>query len=128
MKKLILAVPSFLTPLVASLPVLTCPACWPLYAGLLSSLGVNFTNYTPYILPLTLFLLTISLLALGWRAEKRHGFIPLALGLIGVIPILLGKFYMENDWLFYSGITLLIGASIWNIWPKRESCSSCKDD
>tara|TARA_A200000113_G_scaffold172162_1_gene157083 strand:- start:1913 stop:2299 length:387 start_codon:yes stop_codon:yes gene_type:complete len=128
MKKLILVLPSFLTILVASLPVLTCPACWPLYAGLLSSLGINFTNYTSYILPLTLFLLTISLLALGWRAKKRRGFIPLIIGLFGVIPILLGRFYMENDWLFYSGIALLVGASIWNVWPKRGNCSNCKGD
>lgn len=128
MKKLILAVPAFLTPLVASFPVLTCPACWPLYAGLLSSLGVNFANYTPYILPLTLFLLIISLLALGWQAKERRGFSPLIVGVLSIIPILLGRFYMENDWLFYSGIALLISASIWNIWPKMKGCPNCRDD
>ena len=34
----------------ALLPKLTCPACWPAYAAVLSALGVSFVDYTPYLL------------------------------------------------------------------------------
>lgn len=40
---------------IAVLPKLTCAACWSIYSGLLSSLGLGFVNYTHYLLPLTVF-------------------------------------------------------------------------
>ena len=36
---------------VALLPKLTCPFCWPAYTALLSSVGISFVDYTPYLLP-----------------------------------------------------------------------------
>jgi hypothetical protein len=35
------------------LPKVACPACWPAYAGLLSSLGLGFLVSTAYLLPMT---------------------------------------------------------------------------
>ncbi|KAF0218625.1 MAG: putative Thioredoxin [Geobacteraceae bacterium] len=35
----------------AFLPKLACPACWPAYAGVFSSLGLGFVNYNPYLSP-----------------------------------------------------------------------------
>lgn len=57
----------------ALLPKLTCPACWPAYAGLLSALGVGFFDYTPWLLPLTLVFLVFTLATLAWGARKRRG-------------------------------------------------------
>ena len=57
----------------ALLPAVTCPACWPAYAGLLSALGLGFANYTPYLLPLTIVFLTVALGALGYQALQRGG-------------------------------------------------------
>lgn len=37
---------------VSLLPKLMCPACWPAYAGLLSSLGLGFLISARYLLPL----------------------------------------------------------------------------
>ena len=124
MKKILLAIPSFLAAVVAAAPILTCPACWPLYAGLLSSLGVGFVDYTPYILPATLVMLAFALAALGWKANQRRGYSPLFLGVIASGLLVGGKFYLNHDWLFYAGAALLIGASIWNIWPKKN-CKVC---
>jgi len=64
MKKYILALLSFLASAFAALPILTCPACWPFYAGLLSTLGLSFVDYTPFLLPMTSFLLVIALVPL----------------------------------------------------------------
>jgi len=127
-KKWVLAVPSFLVAGVAALPVLTCPLCWPLYAGLLSSLGLGFVNYTPYLLPITAILLAVSLFPLGWKAGQRRGYWPLAAGLAATVLILGGRFYLDTAWIFYAGVVLLLAASVWNIWPKSKSCPACVDE
>src|SRR2546422_8714636 len=79
----------------ALLPSLTCPLCWPAYAGVLSSLGVGFVGTTAYLLPLTATFLAIAVGALtfGARRHGRHG--PLALGLVGSAIVLLGKFVLD---------------------------------
>ena len=126
MKKLVMALPSVLVSGVAALPVLTCPACWPLYAGILSAMGLGFVDYTPYLLPVTAVLLILSLFPLVWKAKQRRGYWPLLLGALSALTILGGKFYLETSWVFYAGIVLLLAASIWNLWPKKTACTNCK--
>lgn len=127
MKKIIMATPSFIVSGVAALPVLTCPACWPLYAGLLSALGLGFVDYTPLLLPVTAVLLLISLIPLAWNARQRWGYRLVAAGFMGAVLILYGKFWLLNQPLYYVGIAILLAASIWNIWPRRkkEKCHRC---
>lgn len=125
MKKIVMALPSFIASGVAALPVLTCPACWPLYAGLLSALGLGFVDYTPFLLPVTAVLLVISLVPLVWKAKSRRGYRPLLIGVAGAGLILAGKFGLENQPLYYAGIAVLLAASIWNIWPQKKVCKNC---
>ncbi len=114
----------------ALLPKLTCPACWPAYAGLLSALGVGFFDYTPWLLPLTLVFLVFTLLTLAWGARKRRGYGPLAMGLAATAIIAIGKFGFDADSAIYLGITVLVGASLWNAWPSHAiaspACPACK--
>lgn len=113
---------------VAALPVLTCPLCWPAYAGLLSSLGLSFLIYSKYLLPVVAVLLALSLGSLAFRARQRRGYAPFALGLLAAAVILGGKFAWESEWLLYSGISLLVAASVWNSWPLRaieQTCPAC---
>ena len=72
----------------ALLPKLTCPACWPAYAGLLSSFGIGFFNYTSYLLPITFVFLIVAVAALIYRAKARRGYGPFVLGLLASIAIL----------------------------------------
>ncbi len=110
----------------ALLPKLTCPACWPAYAGLLSALGVGAFNYTPYLLPLTLGGLAVALWALAFRARSRRGYGPFVLGIAGAAVLLGGKFALEREGVMYAGIAFLVGASIWNAWPRRPGpCPAC---
>ena len=110
----------------AALPKLTCPACWPAYAGLLSSMGVGFINYTPYLLPLTASFLLLSLAALGWRARRRRGYGPLILGIAASALLLIGKFVFDSDTAMYVAIASLIAASGWNAWPRaRQVAGDC---
>ena len=111
------------------IPGISCPACWPAYAGLLSALGIGFVNYTPYLLPITVLFLMIAVFALAFRAKRRRGYRPAFTGLIAAIVIIVGKFVLSLGLLTYSGIGLLIIASIWNLWPRKNkgnvSCSFC---
>ena len=108
---------------------LTCPLCWPLYAGILSAMGVNFVDYMPYLFPFMLLLLGITIFALVFRAEQRRGYKPFYLGSIAVIMMLLGKFVFDYELLFCIGSVLLFTATIWNIWPKRNrNCQSCVEN
>src|SRR2546423_10614512 len=104
----------------SALPKLACPICWPAYAGLLSSLGLGFLISAAYLLPLTITFLALALTALAFRARKRRGFGPFLIGLIAAIGILLGKFVWESNATVYSGVGILIVASVWNSWPRRE--------
>ena len=112
---------------IAILPKLTCAACWPAYAGIMSSMGIGFFNYTEYLFPITITALLVSIFALGFRAEKRQGYNPLYLGIAASLATGFGKFYFESNPVTYLGILLLIFSNIWNIWPikNKEQCSAC---
>jgi len=112
---------------VALLPKLACPLCWPLYAGIVSSLGLGFLISTAYLLPFTVGFLSLTLVVLGFRARQRRGYRPLLLGVAASAAALTGKFFMDSNAVTYSGICLLVAASVWNAWPRRvvESCP-CK--
>lgn len=113
----------------AFLPKIACPACWPAYAGVLSSLGLGFLLNTAYLLPLTLLFLLIAVGALGFRAKNRRGYGPFALGLLAATIVIGGKFLLNSDPAMYGGIALLVGASLWNGWPRmlkaKSGCPSC---
>jgi hypothetical protein len=112
----------------ALLPKLTCAACWPAYAALLSSLGIGFVDYTPYLLPLTATFLVLTVAMLAYRAANRRGYAPFVLGIVASAVVLVGKFVLDSDLALYGGITLLVGASLWNAWPQRAqaSCPGCE--
>lgn len=112
---------------VALLPKLTCPACWPAYAGLLSSMGIGFINYSTYLMPLTIVFIVIVLSTLAFRARQRRGYRPLILGIIASVVLLLGKFGLDSNSVMYLGLGVLVVASLWNSWPRQEDrgCSAC---
>ena len=102
------------------LPKLACPACWPAYAGLLSTLGLSFLLSTSYLIPLTGVFLLIAVTALAYRARTRRGYGPAVFGTLAAGVILVGKFQFESNPLMYAGLALLVLASIWNNWPVMD--------
>jgi len=105
----------------ALLPAVACPACWPAYAGLLSSLGIGFVNYTPYLGPLMVLFLAIALVTLALQGRRRGSYGPLLLGTLGSAALLAGRFALASDPLTYAGIVALVAASAWNAWPRRAT-------
>ena len=110
---------------VSLLPKLACPACWPAYAGLLSAVGLGFLTDTADLLRLTGLFLMVAVGALGWRAGGRRGYGPFALGLLAATVVTVGKFFFDSNQAMYGGIALLVGASLWNSWPKSAASTAC---
>jgi mercuric ion transport protein len=104
---------------VALLPKLLCPLCWPLYAGIVSSVGLGFLIGTTYLLPITSACLILTLAVLGLRANQRRGFGPFLIGLVASAAVLIGKFYLGSNALVYGGVGVLVVASVWNALPRR---------
>lgn len=108
----------------ALLPKLSCPACWPAYAAVLSSLGVSFVDYTPWLFPVTVVFLMFTLAMLAWR--PRRGYWPLMLGIGASAIVLIGKFAFDSETAVYAGVALLAASSAWNAWPvHRAACPAC---
>lgn len=88
----------FLAALVALLP--KCPACWSVYAGLSSLLGVSIALDARYLEPLTLAALGVASFGVALRLS-RSGPLPLMLALASSLGIWLGKFVLHADMLAY---------------------------
>lgn len=107
------------------LPFGGCPACWPVYAGLLSTLGLSFLLSRAYLLPLTVLVLLLAVVML--IVKRPHGYRPFILGVAAAALVLVGKFAIASDPLTYAGAALLLVASAWNAWPRRVAarCPKC---
>jgi hypothetical protein len=123
MKKALSTLPAFVT---GGLGL--CPACIPLYAGILSAFGISTTGYTAYAIWLIPIMVLISLGTLFYKARQRRGYAPFALGFLSSAGLLMGKFILANDMIFYISVAGLILSSIWNIWPQHKGCDSCPSD
>src|SRR5262249_36981089 len=91
--------------------------------------GIPFIPTATYLLPMTLGFLVIATAILGIKAHQRRGYVPFLLGVAGSITVLIGRFGFEAQALTYTGIGLVIAASIWNSWPRRpittDFCHAC---
>lgn len=110
---------------VALLPKLTCPLCFPAYAALLGALGIEFVDYTPYLLPLTAVFLAVALGVLALQARRTGNVAALLLGLAASVAVLLGKFYFEYDWLTTGGVVLLIVAIVLGNRSRSAATATC---
>lgn len=118
---------TLLTVLVAFLPSLSCPACWPAYAGLLSSVGLGFFNYTPYLPYLTTVLVAISVLAIYSGERKCSSYLLTVTGFLGGTAIVSFQTIYKEDWLLYIGASLLILASVVNTLKMRKKAVLCSN-
>ena len=111
------------------LPVAVCPLCLPAFLGFLSAIGLGFLLQARFLLPFIVSLLILALAWLAYKAHRRRGCGPLAVGVAASGIILMSKFLLNFEPAIYFGVALLIGASIWNAWPRKADhtspCSSC---
>src|SRR5262249_61874237 len=81
-------------------------------------MGLGFLMQAVYLLPLTAVSLVLALAALGFRAGRRRGYGPLLVGAAAAAALLLGKFVLDANVAVYGGLAALVGASVWDAWPK----------
>jgi hypothetical protein len=110
---------------IALLPKLTCPLCFPAYAAVLGALGLEFVDYTPYLLPLTATFLVVALAVLARQGWLTGNIRPLILGIAASALVLIGKFRFESDWVTIGGIVLLVAAIFLGNRTKSGSTVSC---
>ena len=89
-----------------------CPACWSIYAGLGSWLGVSVAVDARYLMPLTFASLLAAVAALGWMAIERRRYVALSLGLGSALGVWLGKFVLASEALTLVGLTGLVLAAL----------------
>jgi hypothetical protein len=109
----------------ALLPKLTCPLCFPLYAVMLSALGIEFLDYTPYLFRLTAVFLAMAIAVLAFQMRRSGNLAPLILGITASLVVLFAKFYLESDWLTTGGIIMLVAAIFLSRRTKSTANSSC---
>jgi hypothetical protein len=109
----------------ALLPKLTCPLCFPAYAAILGAVGVDFVNYTPYLLPLTVIFLVVAVAVLARQSRRTGNYSTLTLGIAASVLVLAGKFHAESDWLANGGVVLLVVAVFLGSRTKPTSTNSC---
>jgi mercuric ion transport protein len=86
------SLPAVFSVVVALIPVVICPACWPAYTALLAALGVPFfTLDAAWLLPVMFLLLFLTLVFLFYKAKTRRGYGPFSLGLFAVLLIVIGN-------------------------------------
>jgi len=110
---------------VSMLPKVICPICSPAYAAVLSSLGLGFLVSTTYLLPVTVACLAVAVSALAFRASSRRGLRPFWTGMIAAGSVVAGKFWLDAATITYTGVGLLVFASVWNVIPRRANICSC---
>lgn len=95
--------------------------------SVLTSLGIGFLMEAQWLLPLTVFFLSVAVAALAVRARQRRGFGPFFLGTLASAIVLGSKFGVESNPAMYAGLGLLVAASLWNTWPNRSTpaCPTC---
>ena len=103
----------------AALPL--CPACYPAYAGILSTLGLTALLDTTVQTGLTVLFLSAALAALLYKAKSRRGYGPLALGTVASVALSFSKFVMGSDPISYVAVGVLVLAGLWNVWPRADA-------
>ena len=110
----------------ALLAKLACPVCYPVFAGLLSSLGIGTVVNQTYMDVLAAVLVPLAVFGLAYRARQRRGFGPFFLGVMAVGAGFVGRF-TGLDVVYFGGVGGLVTASVWNIFPKRSNSRCARE-
>jgi hypothetical protein len=112
----LLVIPAAVLPL---LPSATCPVCIAAYAGVLSSLGLGFVFNDRVQRPLILIMLSLCLASVTWTARRHRRSGLAVVALLGALAIIAGRVVWDAGILTYTGVGLLVIASVWNLVLRR---------
>ena len=91
-----------------------CPFCLPIYAGILSLIGIELTEIHEFFFPI---MMLFSLITIGFMAYKihiHHGqWYPLALATTAAIGMA-SSAYLGYEYLLYACLALFMSGILWN--------------
>lgn len=105
--------------LLALLPKVACPACWPAYGSSLSALGLGSAMDSPWRAPLLGAFLLPALWLLARAARRRHDRRPLVVGSVGAGMCLLATVY-DQAAASLLGSALFVTAMVWSSFAPRS--------
>lgn len=91
-----------------------CPMCLPIYAGLLSLVGVELTEINSYFLPIMIGFACVTLTLMAYQIHTHSGsWRPFSLA-IGALIGMGATTLMGFEYLLYLCAAFFIGSVIWN--------------
>ncbi|EQA44189.1 hypothetical protein LEP1GSC050_2776 [Leptospira broomii serovar Hurstbridge str. 5399] len=113
----------------AFLPVMSCPACYPLYGSVLASIGFGFFDYTPYLKPFVFILSLIAVIGVSLYYDRTKKWMSASFVFLGILLLGLSKLFLEMDSLSIIGISLFVFGFIlskFEVGRKVKAvCSTC---
>lgn len=104
----------------ALLPSATCPACIAAYAGVLSALGLGFLHDERVVAPLIGGFLVVGIASIAWATRSHQNLGPLGVTVVGSAGVVVSRLLWNVPAALYASIAVLIAASVWNLWLKRQ--------
>ena len=90
-----------------------CPLCFMAYAGVAGLFGIDPFIYSFWIMPVTIAFSVFTLAILFLQAGRNRRYLPFFTGLLAISFILLDKFYLNSNLVFYVALVLLLASLIW---------------
>lgn len=123
LRRSLLLLPAALLSLV---PTATCPLCLSAYAGVLSAVGLGFLLTDRVLAPLIVVFLLAGLASVAWSMRTHRHAGPFVATLAGSVGVVAGRLVWDVPLVLYTGVMLLLVASLWNVAIKRRerTCST----
>lgn len=102
----------------------TCPMCLPIYAGALSLVGFELSEYSSYFFPIMIAFLVWTLFLMARQTLKHNTDArPLALGVISALAIATSTWH-GHEMLMYACLVGFMASVFWNksILKKAAGC------
>ena len=101
-----------------------CAFCWAAYASILSSLGLStvVVSQLKWLYPALIALLILNIYAMWVVAKERQAYTALCLSGIGIVILVLERFWVNEQFLSYLGISIMAAASMKNYFGGKLRC------
>lgn len=91
-----------------------CPMCLPLYAGLLSIVGIELGNIHEFFFPIMIAFAILTLGLMAYQIYNHHGkWMPFKLAVGAVVGMSMAALY-GYEYLLYVCLSLFMGSILWN--------------
>jgi len=91
-----------------------CPMCLPLYAGLLSIVGIELGHIHEFFFPIMIVFAILTLGLMAYQIYKHHGkWMPFKLAIVSALGMGISALY-GHEYLLYPCLALFMGSILWS--------------